>query len=116
MAEPDEAGKQSATRRRAWSRSARGPDSALAGKRSALGALVLQRRRTGDFPPSVVSLMQSFADQSAIALENARLFDEIAQKSRELEIASQHKSAGDQSPIAQSSRRTSPVPPLARTC
>ena len=36
--------------------------------------------------------MQSFADQSAIALENARLFDEIAQKSRELEIASAHKS------------------------
>ena len=32
--------------------------------------------------------MQSFADQSAIALKNARLFDEIA---RELEIASQHK-------------------------
>jgi signal transduction histidine kinase len=36
--------------------------------------------------------MQHFADQSAIALENARLFNEIAQKSRELEIASQHKS------------------------
>ena len=36
--------------------------------------------------------MQSFADQSAIALENARLFEQIAQKSRELEIASQHKS------------------------
>jgi len=36
--------------------------------------------------------MQSFAGQSAIALENARLFEEIAQKSRELEIASQHKS------------------------
>jgi signal transduction histidine kinase len=58
----------------------------------ALGALVLQRRRIGEFPPTVVSLMQSFADQSAIALENARLFEEIAQKSRELEIASQHKS------------------------
>src|SRR5262245_43477456 len=57
-----------------------------------LGALVLQRRRPGKFPPAVVSLMQSFADQSAIALENARLFEEIAQKSRELEIASQHKS------------------------
>ena len=57
-----------------------------------LGALVLQRRRPGDFPRSVVSLLQSFADQSAIALENARLFEEIAQKSRELEIASQHKS------------------------
>ena len=36
--------------------------------------------------------MQAFADQSSIALENARLFDEIAQKGRELEIASQHKS------------------------
>jgi GAF domain-containing protein len=57
-----------------------------------LGALVLQRRRAGEFPQAVVTLMQSFADQSAIALENARLFEEIAQKSRELEIASQHKS------------------------
>src|SRR5262245_60080891 len=57
-----------------------------------LGALVLRRRQPGEFSPSVVNLMQSFADQSAIALENARLFDEIAQKSRELEIASQHKS------------------------
>src|SRR5262249_55428323 len=62
------------------------------GSEGALGALVLQRRRTGEFPPTVVGLMQSFADQSAIALENARLFEEIAQKSRELEIASQHKS------------------------
>ena len=36
--------------------------------------------------------MQTFADQAVIAIENARLFEEIAQKSRELEIASQHKS------------------------
>jgi signal transduction histidine kinase len=57
-----------------------------------LGALVLQRRRPGEFSPAVTNLMQSFADQSAIALENAHLFEEIAQKSRELEIASQHKS------------------------
>jgi GAF domain-containing protein/anti-sigma regulatory factor (Ser/Thr protein kinase) len=57
-----------------------------------LGTLVLQRRQPGEFPAAVVTLMQSFADQSAIALENARLFEEIAQKSRELEIASQHKS------------------------
>jgi signal transduction histidine kinase len=64
----------------------------LIGSEGALGALVLQRRRTGEFARSVVSLMQSFADQSAIALENARLFEEIAKKSRELEIASQHKS------------------------
>src|SRR5215470_6483864 len=64
----------------------------LFGSEGPLGALVLQRRRPGEFPPAVVSLMQSFADQSAIALENARLFEEIARKSRELEIASQHKS------------------------
>jgi GAF domain-containing protein/anti-sigma regulatory factor (Ser/Thr protein kinase) len=57
-----------------------------------LGALVLQRRHSGEFPGAVVTLMQAFADQSVIALENARLFEEIAQKSRELEIASQHKS------------------------
>jgi signal transduction histidine kinase len=36
--------------------------------------------------------MQSFADQSVIALENARLFHETEDKSRQLEIASQHKS------------------------
>jgi signal transduction histidine kinase len=52
----------------------------------------LQRRRPGEFPQAIVSLMQTFADQSVIALENARLFEEIARKSRELEIASQHKS------------------------
>jgi signal transduction histidine kinase len=57
-----------------------------------LGALVLQRRQPGELPQAVVSLMLAFADQSAIALENARLFEEIAHKSRELEIASQHKS------------------------
>jgi GAF domain-containing protein/anti-sigma regulatory factor (Ser/Thr protein kinase) len=64
----------------------------LLGAEGPLGTLVLQRRRSGEFTQAVVSLMQSFADQSAIALENARLFEEIARKSRELEIASQHKS------------------------
>ena len=57
-----------------------------------LGTLILRRRHPGEFSAAVVSLMQSFADQSVIALENARLFGEIAQKGRELEIASQHKS------------------------
>jgi signal transduction histidine kinase/putative methionine-R-sulfoxide reductase with GAF domain len=64
----------------------------LLGAEGPLGALVLRRRQPAEFPESVVSLMQAFADQSAIALENARLFEEIAQKSRELEITSQHKS------------------------
>jgi signal transduction histidine kinase len=64
----------------------------LLGAEGPVGALVLRRRQPGEFSAAVVSQMQAFADQSAIALENARLFDEIAQKSRELEIASQHKS------------------------
>jgi signal transduction histidine kinase len=64
----------------------------LLGAQGPLGALVLRRRQSAEFPEAVVSLMQAFADQSAVALENARLFEEIAQKGRELEIASQHKS------------------------
>jgi GAF domain-containing protein/anti-sigma regulatory factor (Ser/Thr protein kinase) len=64
----------------------------LLGGKDPLGALVLQRRQQGEFSEATVSLMQSFADQSVIALENARLFEEIAQKGRELEIASRHKS------------------------
>jgi signal transduction histidine kinase len=57
-----------------------------------IGALIVRRTRAGLFTPETVGLLQAFANQSAIALENARLFEEIAQKSRELEIASQHKS------------------------
>ena len=44
------------------------------------------------FAPETISLLQSFAAQSAIAIQNARLFHEIEQKGRELEVASQHKS------------------------
>jgi signal transduction histidine kinase len=57
-----------------------------------VGALVVRRKRVGVFAPETVSLLQSIASQSAIAIQNARLFEEIAQKSRQLEIASQHKS------------------------
>jgi signal transduction histidine kinase len=39
-----------------------------------------------------VDLLQSFATQSVIAIQNARLFREIAEKSRQLEVASRHKS------------------------
>jgi signal transduction histidine kinase len=57
-----------------------------------VGALVVRRTRAGAFASETIELLQSFASQSAIAVQNARLFDEIARKSRELEIASQHKS------------------------
>ncbi len=57
-----------------------------------LGALVVHRQETGAFAPAVVNLLQTFAAQSALAIQNARLFLEIEDKSRQLEAASRHKS------------------------
>jgi signal transduction histidine kinase len=57
-----------------------------------IGGLVVRRREAGEFPPPVVDLLQTFAAQSVLAIHNARLFREIEQKGRELEIANQHKS------------------------
>ena len=56
------------------------------------GALVVRRKTPGTFPKPTVDLLQSFATQSVIAIQNARLFREIAEKSRQLEVASRHKS------------------------
>ena len=57
-----------------------------------IGVLVIRRRGTGDFPPDVIELLETFASQSALAIVNARLFRELETQSRELEIASNHKS------------------------
>jgi signal transduction histidine kinase/CheY-like chemotaxis protein len=57
-----------------------------------LGALVIRRHEPGEFPARVVRLLETFAGQSVLAIQNARLFQEIRDKSRELEAASQHKS------------------------
>src|SRR5262249_21777426 len=57
-----------------------------------MGSLVVLRKTVGSFEPEVVSLLQTFATQSALAIQNARLFREIEDKSRQLEVASQHKS------------------------
>jgi signal transduction histidine kinase len=57
-----------------------------------IGALVVRRRAPGEFPKSTIALLRTFADQSVLAIQNARLFREIEEKSRELEQASQHKS------------------------
>ena len=58
----------------------------------AVGALVVRRRQPGRFPDEVARLLQTFATQSAVAIENARLFHEIQDKSEQLEAASRHKS------------------------
>ncbi len=57
-----------------------------------VGALVVRRRAPGAFPAATIDLLETFAAQSVIALQNARLFSEIEEKGRELAIASQHKS------------------------
>jgi signal transduction histidine kinase/DNA-binding response OmpR family regulator len=57
-----------------------------------IGGLVIRRRVEGEFAPSVVTLLQTLAGQSVLAIQNARLFREIAEKGQQLEVASQLKS------------------------
>ena len=57
-----------------------------------IGALFLRRQEVRQFSNEEIALLQTFADQAVIAIENVRLFRELEQKSRELETASYHKS------------------------
>ncbi len=57
-----------------------------------VGALVVRRKALGEFPRGTIELLQTFAAQSVLAIQNARLFAEIEDKSRQLELASRHKS------------------------
>jgi signal transduction histidine kinase len=57
-----------------------------------MGALTVWRKEAGNFSTEVVSLLQTFATQSALAIQNARLFREIEDKSRQIEAANRHKS------------------------
>jgi signal transduction histidine kinase len=59
---------------------------------SVIGTLVVRRKAPGAFPENIVDLLKTFAAQSVLAIQNAHLFTEIGEKSRQLEIASQHKS------------------------
>src|SRR5581483_7512633 len=59
---------------------------------SVIGGLVVRRSEPGAFEDATVRLLQTFATQCVLAIQNARLFQEIEEKGRELEIASRHKS------------------------
>jgi signal transduction histidine kinase/putative methionine-R-sulfoxide reductase with GAF domain len=64
----------------------------LLGADRIVGALVVRRKTPGEFPQSTIDLLETFADQSVLAIQNARLFREIEEKGRELAEASKHKS------------------------
>ena len=57
-----------------------------------IGGLTVNRKTPGEFSPEVIDLLKTFAGQSAVAIQNARLFREIEDKSRQLEVADRHKS------------------------
>jgi len=57
-----------------------------------IGGLAIGRKAAGAFSPEVIDVLQTFAAHSTLAIQNARLFHELEQKSSELEIASRHKS------------------------
>jgi len=57
-----------------------------------VGVMTLRRRAMRPFDDRTIGLLQTFADQAAIAVQNVRLFREIQDKSRQLEIANKHKS------------------------
>jgi signal transduction histidine kinase len=57
-----------------------------------IGCVLLRKPEAGAFTPRQIELLETFAAQAVIAIENVRLFTEIQEKSRQLEIASEHKS------------------------
>jgi GAF domain-containing protein/CheY-like chemotaxis protein len=57
-----------------------------------IGGLTVNRKTPGEFSAEVIGLLGTFGAQSAVAIQNARLFREIGDKSRQLEAADRHKS------------------------
>jgi signal transduction histidine kinase len=61
-------------------------------RQEVIGTIAVTRPEPGEFSTDEITLLQSFADQAVIAIENARLLSDLQTRTRELEVASQHKS------------------------
>jgi signal transduction histidine kinase len=64
----------------------------LVRENKAFGAILMRRKEVRPFSEKQIELVKTFADQAVIAIENVRLFNEIQDKSRQLEVANKHKS------------------------
>jgi signal transduction histidine kinase len=64
----------------------------LVRENKAFGCIVMRRKEVRSFTAKQIELVKTFGDQAVIAIENVRLFNEIQDKSRQLEVANQHKS------------------------
>jgi class 3 adenylate cyclase/putative methionine-R-sulfoxide reductase with GAF domain len=69
-----------------------------------LGALVVRRRTVGAFSPKVIELVETFASQSALAIQNARLFQQLELASRQLTLWNQELEQRVESQVEQIER------------
>jgi signal transduction histidine kinase len=56
-----------------------------------VGSLLVSRNEPGEFPTQTIELLRTYASQSALAIQNARLYKELEAKTRQLEAANRHK-------------------------
>src|SRR5581483_6764234 len=58
---------------------------------NAIGAIIVGHRETARFTDAQRAVLETFADQAVIAIENVRLFTELQQRTAQLQVANQHK-------------------------
>ena len=85
--------------------------SPLMNKGIPIGLIVVTRKEPGTFAEHHVQLLQTFADQAVIAIENVRLFDEVQAQTRDLTEALTYQTGSSNilSVIASSPTDVAPV-------